>query len=184
VRHLLGIFLLFCILAPTLGTYAYLSIQKSLVRREVRRNLVNDSDRPALRRMAFTPAQRDTLLHWEHSREFEYQGRMYDVQSSESNGDSIIYWCWFDERETLINAHLDRLAQQAWDQSSWPAQAQGKLLDFYKQLYCSIPIAPTCQLEYVEATPMNPGHLAPGDWQSILGTAPPYPPPQSLLHKG
>ena len=48
----------------------------------------------------------DSKLVWEHEREFELGGEMYDVISSQIMGDSIFYQCLHDAKETSINKRI------------------------------------------------------------------------------
>ena len=40
---------------------------------------------------------------WKHEREFEYEGRRYDVVETARAGDTLRYWCRLAHRETLLN---------------------------------------------------------------------------------
>lgn len=43
------------------------------------------------------------LFRWEHSREFEFQGQMFDVARRELRGDTLHLWCYWDAAETDLN---------------------------------------------------------------------------------
>ena len=92
-------------------------------------------------RLAFTKGQADTLLRWEHAREFEFQNQMYDVLEKKIKEDSIVYWCWWDQEETLLNRHLDDLSKNAFASDPQQQKAQDHLLQFFKSIYCSVPDA-------------------------------------------
>ena len=92
-------------------------------------------------RLAFTKGQVDTLLRWEHAREFEFQNQMYDVLEQKNQGDSIVYWCWWDQEETLLNRNLDDLANKAFTKDPQKQKAQDQLFQFLKSIYCSVPDA-------------------------------------------
>ena len=47
-----------------------------------------------------------TKLIWEHEREFELNGEMYDVMTVMSKGDSVIYRCIHDKKESSINKRI------------------------------------------------------------------------------
>lgn len=66
--------------------------------------------------LKFTSLEAQTKLRWEHSKEFEYRGQMYDVVSYETKGDSIFYRCWWDHKETQLNKRLKILVAKALDQ--------------------------------------------------------------------
>lgn len=59
--------------------------------------------------LKFTFNETQSLLKWEHSKEFEFNGIMYDIIRSESKNDSIFYWCWEDREETELNKTVIRL---------------------------------------------------------------------------
>lgn len=92
-------------------------------------------------RLAFTKGQTDTLLRWEHAKEFEFQNQMYDVLERKNQGDSVIYWCWWDQEETLLNRHLENLAKKAFAGDPQQQKAQDQLFQFFKSIYCSVPDA-------------------------------------------
>ena len=92
-------------------------------------------------RLAFTKGQTDTLLRWEHAKEFEFQNQMYDVLERKNQGDSVIYWCWWDQEETLLNRHLENLAKKAFAGDPQQQKAQDQLFQFFKSIYCCVPDA-------------------------------------------
>lgn len=49
-------------------------------------------------------------LKWEHSREFEYHGEMYDVIRYESHSGLITYTCWHDVKESTLNKKISRFS--------------------------------------------------------------------------
>ncbi len=48
---------------------------------------------------------------WIHSREFRFNGKMYDIKSNLSDKDSLRFYCYYDEKENLLeelfNKHSD-----------------------------------------------------------------------------
>ena len=86
-------------------------------------------------RLAFTKDQADTLLHWEQPKEFEFQNQMYDVLEQQKQGDSVIYWCWWDQEETLLNRYLETLAKKAFAQDPEQQEAQDQLFEFLDTLF-------------------------------------------------
>ena len=50
-----------------------------------------------------------TDLRWEHDREFEYRGQMYDIISSEVKGDTTYFYAYWDKLESIINHKLNEL---------------------------------------------------------------------------
>ncbi|WP_373548766.1 hypothetical protein [Haliscomenobacter sp.] len=141
MKKLSGIFLLACLSLPVLGTYTWLHFQKLRVKKEVKQAMMQGMSRERLVRLAFTEGQVDTLLRWEHAKEFEFQNQMYDVLEQKKQGDSMVYWCWWDQEETLLNRHLDDLAQKAFTSDPQQQKAQDQLFQYFKSIYYTIPDA-------------------------------------------
>ena len=74
-------------------------------------------------------------LDWEHSREFEYKGEMYDVLRSETKGDSIWYWCYWDRKETKLWKELNVLLVNLMGPGQQNKNEGRQLNDFFKSLY-------------------------------------------------
>lgn len=86
-------------------------------------------------KFAFTKTEMDSLLRWEHSREFEYKQKMYDVLEMQTIGELIIIWCWYDEKETLVNNQLQSLLEQSLCADPQRNKTQEKLFQFIQNLY-------------------------------------------------
>ncbi|MGH1433377.1 MAG: hypothetical protein ACRBG0_02855 [Lewinella sp.] len=135
-----SIFLFFCLVAPIVLTFGYLHYQKEQTRRKVEREIINSGDENGLVLLKFTEKESQTLLRWEHSREFEFDGQMYDIVKTEEKGDTTYYWCWWDEAETKLNQQLEELLVSSRNQQPSQHSQQEKLIDFFKSLYCIYPL--------------------------------------------
>lgn len=105
-----------CVLAslftPFGATYLWLHIQKSLLKKELKAQLIAGIDKSELAHFTFSASQIETELRWEHKKEFEYKGEMYDVIETQICYDSIRYVCWHDKAETKLNRQLQTLIAQ------------------------------------------------------------------------
>ena len=91
--------------------------------------------------MKFTQSESQTKLRWEHAKEFEFDGQMYDIIETEIKGDSIFYRCWWDHAETMLNKQLKNLVADALEKDPKNNESQKRLLHFYKSLYlANIPV--------------------------------------------
>lgn len=72
-----------------------------------------ESGREDLFHFVLTRSEAQRLLHWVHSREFSYQGRMFDVVRQDERGDTLELWCYWDAEETRLKERLG-----AWQPSS------------------------------------------------------------------
>jgi hypothetical protein len=114
LRPLAG-FLAFILVAdPIVGISAWIHVRKAIVKHEVRRHIISGLDKNGLVLLEFKKPESETLLRWEHSREFEFNGQMYDIVESWTVGDTVYYRCWWDRAETRLNNLLRELAVRSF----------------------------------------------------------------------
>jgi len=135
-RSFAGMLFLFCFITPLVGTYVILKLHKKQVRKEVKWKMIAGLDKDELVLLKFTEKETQTNLQWKHSKEFEYNGQMYDVVESLIQGDSIFYWCWWDHKETKLNKQLNNLVVIALGINKQQKHHREQLTTFYKSLYC------------------------------------------------
>ncbi len=131
MRKGFAIFLLIVSLYPYLGTKAILLLRKGVVREQVKERILAGVGQNELAQLRFSNEAAQSELRWEHSKEFEYKGEMYDVVRSEQRADSVTYWCIHDRAETEINRQLDRLTDQ---ETSKDPQRKAIFTDFFQFL--------------------------------------------------
>ncbi|HRJ35831.1 MAG TPA: hypothetical protein PK610_07570, partial [Flavobacteriales bacterium] len=108
--------------------------QKMELRKSIKHKIIAGIDRGQLTLIKATP-KNEHLLHWHHSKEFEYQGEMYDIVEKSVSGDTTIYWCWWDNEETALNKTLNDLWLYALGKVP-NSNKQSQLLDFFfKSIY-------------------------------------------------
>lgn len=122
-------------MAPFPGTYAWLYFQKQHIKKEAKRQLTAGVEKSELVLLQLSVRDAETKLRWEHSREFEYQGRMYDVVEKRFKNDSVYYWCWWDHAETELNRKLDRLVAGVWEKNPQHHEKERQLVRFLETLY-------------------------------------------------
>jgi hypothetical protein len=124
-------------LYPFLGTKAILLLRKEQIRETVKERILAGVGQNELVQLSFSLQAIKTELKWEHSKEFEYKGEMYDVVKSDHQADSITYWCIHDKAETEINRQLDQLTAHETGKDPQQKAALGNFLDFLKSLFCN-----------------------------------------------
>jgi hypothetical protein len=130
-------------MVPPAATYSWLRIEKHRVRKMVKRQMIAGLPEEELVLLAFTAHDAAAHLRWEHSREFEYQGQMYDVMHTVRKGDTIYYRCWPDHAETSLNRRLALLVEQALHHHPQNHDARAKYVQFFKSLfYAEHPLMP------------------------------------------
>jgi hypothetical protein len=167
--------LLMCLATPFAVTYLCLHIQKNQIRREVKHQMMEGLDRDQLVLLSFDVKTAAEVLRWKHSEEFEYQGRMYDIVESATEGEITHYWCWPDDEETELNGKVREIAAAAFGQHPQNQENQTRLIDFCKSLYHS-PTRPwqaECRIE-------RPDFRVFLSISNQIYTPPPGPPPQTV----
>ena len=134
-KQLVLLSFLFCLLAPAMMTYLYLSFQKNQIKTEVKWKIIEGIDKSELVFIQLSKAQAEEKLEWEHSKEFEFQGEMYDVVEFEETSDSVKYWCWWDYEQTTLNKNLYALVNQLFGNHPDKKEKQQQLISFYQSLF-------------------------------------------------
>ncbi len=136
MKQLLSIGLFASLLIPSVGAYVWLHYQKAQVRHQVKQQILHTLPKENLTLLVFTHHQASTQLQWEDEHEFEYQNHLYDVVHTKIQDNTIWYWCWDDQKETILNQQLQELIAQQ-DETTTPTQKTKKqLTNFLKELYC------------------------------------------------
>lgn len=102
---------------------------------EVEQKLAAGIDKSKLVRFGFTKKESETKLNWKHSREFEYEGQMYDIVEQSHEGDSLFYTCYKDHKETRLNNHKERIIAKALGQDPTRKSQSEKLINFIKTVF-------------------------------------------------
>ena len=134
MRKKASILLLICLNVPILAGMLVLSIQKLMIRQGVRERMITGMDRDELVVFEFTQAEAEDL-EWEHEREFEFAGTMYDVIYRETMDNRMRLWCWPDEAETVLNRNLERLASKILNEDERRKENKTRLLILIKSLF-------------------------------------------------
>lgn len=130
-----SILLFLCLLAPPVLVSTLILREKRLVRKEVKERLIAGIPRDELVLLTFSSFEIEKLLKWEHSREFEYEGRMYDIVETVRKGDTTSYWCWPDDAETELNQRLEEMMALQWGAYPEKNKQQKKWVDFFQDLF-------------------------------------------------
>ena len=133
--RLMGIFVLLCLITPFASTYVFLKLQKKQIKKEIKWKMIAGLDKDELVLLKFTKEEAQIKLRWEHSKEFEYNGEMYDIAQKSTQGDSIFYWCWWDHKETKLNQQLNVLIAFVLGNNQQRKNNLEQLANFYKSLF-------------------------------------------------
>lgn len=90
------------------ATIFQIQCQKKNIRKEVKQLILEGMNETDLTTFIFTQQEYDAL-YWEHSKEFEFEGVMYDVVRKSRLGNKWEIVCWKDIKESIQNERLDKL---------------------------------------------------------------------------
>jgi len=116
-------------------TYLWLKNQKKEVKHEVKWKIIQGLDKSELVLIQLSKAEMEDKLEWEHSKEFEFEGEMYDVVEFEETTDSVKYWCWWDHKETELNKNLADVVNSLLGNHPERQEKEHKLISFYQSLF-------------------------------------------------
>ncbi len=129
--------LLLALLLPAVSGIFVLKIQKKKIRKEIKQKIIRGICENELVYFVFSKEASRTLLDWKHEKEFSYQDEMYDIVKKEISGDSVRYWCWWDQEESKLERKLQKEVWIALGAHPQKKEHEKKWKDFYKKLFCS-----------------------------------------------
>jgi len=173
--RLTGILLLFCFIAPLAVTFVILQLHKKQVKKEVKSEMIAGLDKEELVLLKFTKEETQKELRWEHPKEFEFKGQMYDLVEKSRQGDTIFYWCWVDDKETKLNQKLKEIVALALGNNQQRKNIQEQLTDFYKSLYWE-----NCHTKWNIVASQSNELIAPYDFSCLTTIIPPPVPPPEI----
>ena len=124
-------------MAPAAVTYIWLQHRKAVVRKEVKWKMIAGIDKSELVYFQFSQKESKKKLKWKHSKEFEFNGEMYDVVKKITSSDTIQYWCWWDHEETKLSKQLSKLVVGAFQSDVPSKDKKQEIVTFYKSLFCT-----------------------------------------------
>ncbi len=121
--------------APFWGTYFYLTIQQKYIKEGVQNKIEEGIPINEMVKLTFSKSEIDKVLRWEHDKEFQYNGQMYDVVEVTDVGDSLQYLCWWDKAETATKKNKQDLLHTGIDTSNPGKHFPSTFSDYYKSIY-------------------------------------------------
>jgi hypothetical protein len=137
LRKLSAIFLLLVLILPMSSTqmafrYRQYKIRKEM-RRMIRQGLPDEKLIPLHIPFAWLQGE-NPEFEVIHSKEFRYQGRMYDIVRAETEAEGMLYFCVEDYEENAAYAQLNTAVQKRMSGDPVHQKGQERLLHFFKTL--------------------------------------------------
>jgi hypothetical protein len=117
MRTIVSIFLLAAFSVPFFWGPSWLSMEKRQIQKHVRNNILPSLDRTELIPFIVSLADTTSQFKWKHAKEFEFNGKMYDIVHRNQSGDEITYLVWQDDEETVINSKIKLVTNSIFDNS-------------------------------------------------------------------
>ncbi len=114
-----------------MGYLVVFKVQQYQIRREIIHNIESGIPESQLSCITVNKENKNKII-WKHSKEFHYQGEMYDVVKAEKLDDeTTVYYCINDSQETHLFAKLDKHLKKTGknkNQRSFPLKIVFKIL--------------------------------------------------------
>lgn len=102
MKRLVSILLVFLLLYNAFGyLFTYLHLKKTF-KKEAFEKIDNFLNHDELVTLGFSNTELDEKVSFVHSREFAFNGEMYDIFSREERNDSVFFKCICDKNENLL----------------------------------------------------------------------------------
>lgn len=154
----------------------WFQIQKSSIRKEVKHRIIKGIDREELVKLEFSLKEIRSELHWEHSKEFEFRGEMYDVVEKEYYADHVVYYCWWDNKETQLNQKLSQLLEDFLGKNQNRNQSKITFFQVLKSLYQE-----EIEINFIVHESNSKNYFIYRFYYQLFQTAPSTPPPQLVV---
>ncbi len=156
MKHFLIVILLALSIAGpmTLGLTAF-ELRFFQLKENMESRINRDPNDERVKTLVFTKEESQSLLKWEHDREFEFRGEMYDVLEVHEKGDQIEYLVWHDQEESELKRSKSEYEESSQENHSRHQKRNSFHVIFFFEDLPSIKFwSVTNQLAYQEA--LNP----------------------------
>lgn len=175
LKNFLLITLILCLTVPYAATYTWLHFERKQVKREVREKIISGLEKEDLVLLSFLRTESEKQLRWVHPGEFEYRGQMFDIVRTETREDTVLYWCWKDEKEQSLKKQMEELAAKAAGTHPLNKEKQKRYIGVFKIFF----IMQDHSLQSVICQPLNSYYQSGKSFYCSMHYPPPVPPPES-----
>jgi hypothetical protein len=137
LKTFLAILLMLTFLLPFVGRYASIEYEAYKTKKEVKHKVLAGIDCKELVSLTISKQDAAIKLNWHHSKEFGYQGEMYDIVFTDTiSTDSLQYWLYWDNKETHLNQQLAALVANALNHDPAQKDKNSTFNQFTKDIFC------------------------------------------------
>lgn len=130
--------LLLGVLMPSLLFIFSYSVQQKRIKKEVKKMMIAGIPMEDLVHFQFEIGSSTFMeLKWEHSKEFEYQHKMFDIVKADTIGNMVYYVCFPDKQETALNLMFRKQLADYYNHNSEQQNKRAKIQNFISGFYLS-----------------------------------------------
>jgi hypothetical protein len=128
--------LLLIITLPFAGTYTWLQIEKAIIKKLVKQQLMHGLEDDELVKFEFLKKEINSKVRWHDKNEFEFNGNLFDIVRRVESEQTLTFWCFKDEEETKLKQKIATLLENELNQDEQRKEKKERTLHFYKNLFC------------------------------------------------
>jgi actin-related protein len=100
-----------------MGFYLNFEIEQFRIKEEIKDKIINNLPEKDLTLVKISSRDKEKITWTEDSKEFRYNGNMFDVVNIKIKSDTTCYYCFNDEKESQLFTNLDKLVKEQTDNS-------------------------------------------------------------------
>ena len=135
MRFIAAYLLIFSVILPVSSLVVWLAHHKYEVQERLEHKLLFTDSEVDIVTLTFSLEEAKTYLEWEHEREFQFQGEMYDIIEHTITADSVRYRCIWDHAETKVKKQLEALVSGALQQDEQHREVQLSIHKLFMSLF-------------------------------------------------
>ncbi|MDX1940970.1 MAG: hypothetical protein SFU99_10495 [Saprospiraceae bacterium] len=172
LRCALVALMLGCVLVCTIGEYVVVKALCWNIRQEIKSHIKSGVPTYELVQVKISKINPPKDFVRIDRREFRLNGGMYDIVNQEEQGDTILYHCILDERETVLYANVEQQIKKEFTHNPSRQQQQKELLQKIPKFFFLHTNLCFEGFKCFPEKPMNRQHLLSGSFLEILSPPP------------
>ncbi len=135
MKNLLVILLITALLLPFTGTYLFFHFKEIQIKKEVNIFIKNKIEEKDIITLRFSDEEIKTRLKWKHSREFIFDGHMYDIVDQGVDGNITWFRCYRDHKETRLYKEKEKLITRALGNDPFQKKQTERIKQLFKTVF-------------------------------------------------
>jgi hypothetical protein len=116
MKKFISIIFLSILVLKTEGYFAFLTIQQIIFKEEAKEKIIGLLPKDKLVKLSFLKIDINNLEWEEEGKEFYFEGKLYDVVSTETDEVTYTFYCFPDEKETVVYDEILKLSKSHQDE--------------------------------------------------------------------